>query len=848
MSPESGPQYKLQRLAALVPGAVLRNGELRMACPAHGGSNPDSLKLTVSADGSTILAYCHSNECSWPEIREAIGRDTGLDLGGARQRVPDPRSGGASRHGSRTFRYRYQRDGGPDVTQVDQRWDGPCGRGGCAAEGPHKHQWREPAGVEDSSHYRILLHQPESPVPGLPPVIAEGEKSAAAAAEAGYQAYSYLGGATGAAKADYSALAGRELVLVAPDNDAVGRRAALRSALELLRLNVREVRVLDSALLPRFQGSDLADLDLPARRGFLASRGGESYTGILRVLYELSLLEYARQVQNLPESHLVPVAVSRNGVLLDFIGVVWDAVYASLCSPGSERLFARGRELVEVGFRKGRMLKDGRQANDVFILPVSSTRLGTLSCEAVWWHKEKTAFNPLEFFQGEAALDCDDVLESARAALESATPLPYSWPGWKQAKRGWEFGLWHRNPHWPSKEALDFLYSSPPSTLPPLERVLHAPALSPDGSRMLSSLGYHQDIAAWIAEDGALDLGALPAPAGALGRIWEVFGEFPFATDTDRAHFLALLLAGVIGPACAAKPSFLGDKPAPGTGASLMMETAALLVGGVRPHRLTARGGREISSDVELEKSLVSAGLSGNPFVFLDNATGKLDSPVWNTYITSEVWGARRLGVNENVSVDRTTIVDMVTGNNVLTTDESERRIVPLYLDAAIEDPSARSFEFDPKSKVVSNRRYYLEAVVALVQHWLSEGRPAGPQVRMWGGFEEWREITSGVLHAAGVEGFGGTTGRPSSLRRVDDGTAEFVQDWWERFGSTPVKAKDLRELVNEDTSGTSRGFSAYVKRLVNRFYPIGDGVAVRVLPGRQDHRGVQYFRLSSGE
>ena len=829
-------------------GVRVSRGEVRMACPAHGGSNADSLKLTVSDDGQTLLAYCHSNECAWPEIRDAIERDTGLSLGGPRHRIPDPRSGGgADRRGCRTFRYRYQRDGAPDIIQVDQRWDGPCGRGGCDAEGPHKHTWREPAGVEDSSGYRILLHPPESAAPGLPPVVAEGEKSAAAAAEAGYPGFSYLGGASGAAKADYSPLAGRELVLIAPDNDAPGRRAALRSALELLRLNVGKVQVLDPALLPQFKGADLADLDLPARRGFLASRSGDSYDGVIRVLYELALLDYTRRVQALPESRLVPVEVSRNGVLLDFIRVVWDAVYASLCAPGAERLFNRGSELVEVEFRRGKILADGSQDNDTYVQEVNARRLGALSCEAVWWHKEKTSFKPLTSFAGDAQTDPNDVLDAARAALEAAQPLPYSWPGWKEGKKRLEFGLWHRESHWPSREGLDFLYASPPNALPPVQRVLHGPVLSPDGSRMLSSLGYHQEIAAWIAEDGAVDMGVLPAPDECLSRIWEVFGQFPFATEADRAHFLALLLAGIIGPSCAAKPAFLADKPAPGTGATLLMETAALLVGGVRPHRLTARGGREISSDAELEKSLVAAGLSGNPAVFLDNATGSLDSPVWNSYITSEVWQARRLHFNENASVDRTTIVDMVTGNNLLTTDESERRVVPLYLDAAVEDPSARAFSFDPKAKVLSNRTYYLEAVVGLVQHWLGGGRPAGPELRLWGGFERWRDLTSAVLHSAGVQGFGGESGRPSALRRSDDGTADFVRDWWEQHGSTPVKTRDLRELVADDAAVSSpQSFNARLKRLVNRIYRVADDTLVRVEAGERDHRNTQFFYLSA--
>ena len=62
-------------------------------------------------------------------------------------------------------------------------------------------------------------------------------RPARAVAAVGYPAYSYLGGASGADKADYSVLAGAPLVLVAPDRDRTGRAAALHSVLALLSLD-----------------------------------------------------------------------------------------------------------------------------------------------------------------------------------------------------------------------------------------------------------------------------------------------------------------------------------------------------------------------------------------------------------------------------------------------------------------------------------------------------------------------------------------------------------------------------------------------------------------------------------
>lgn len=387
-----------------------------------------------------------------------------------------------------------------------------------------------------------------------------------------------------------------------------------------------------------------------------------------------------------------------------------------------------------------------------------------------------------------------------------------------------------------------------PDAVPALDRVLHAPALDPDGGGLLSTPGYHPSIAAWIADDGAVDPESLPPPDECLSRIWEVFGEFPFATEASRANFLALLIAGIIGPACGPKPAFLGDKPAAGTGATLMMRTAAFLVGGADPHWLTARSGRESASDGELEKSLVTAALSGNPFVLLDNATGRLDSPVWNTYVTAEEWSARKLGVNESVPFDRTTLVDMVTGNNLLATEESERWVLPIYLDAKVEVPSSRTFSFNPKRRVLDGRLRYLEAVTGLVAHWVRAGRPPGPVIEGFGNFEEWRDTTSGVLHAAGVEGFGGDTGRSPSVRLLDDGTGEFIQSWWDSYRSDGVTGKSLRECSSPIDAEGPRAIGAYLQRLSGRIFNVsGDGelFPVQVSQSGLDNHRTRVYVLS---
>lgn len=250
---ETGPWARLERLASLAHGS-LRNNELRMACPAHGGSNPDSLKLTVS--GGTVLAYCHSNECSWEDICAAVLSSHGVDL-----RSPGARQTPGQQSVKRVWTY-ARVSGGPSVEQHELRVpDGvSCGFRRCSDTRAHKHCWQEPKGVGRGG-FGLLAHGE----PGGVPVVAEGEKTAAAVGSLdGFTGYSYFGGSACAAKADYSVLAGSELVLVAPDNDDAGRKSSRQSAIALHTLGLR-VRVLDAKLLPPDKGSDLADVD-PVQR------------------------------------------------------------------------------------------------------------------------------------------------------------------------------------------------------------------------------------------------------------------------------------------------------------------------------------------------------------------------------------------------------------------------------------------------------------------------------------------------------------------------------------------------------------------------------------------------------
>ena len=93
-----------------------------------------------------------------------------------------------------------------------------------------------------------------------------------------------------------------------------------------------------------------------------AASGGNctEYASLAAPALALAELGYRAKVSRLPQSARPRFPVSKENELREFVDDVWNAIIRGLCSPGSEKLFRRGcKELVEVRFRQGKMLRNG---------------------------------------------------------------------------------------------------------------------------------------------------------------------------------------------------------------------------------------------------------------------------------------------------------------------------------------------------------------------------------------------------------------------------------------------------------------------------------------------------------
>lgn len=248
------------------------NGSGWMArCPAHDDGRA-SLSVAVGDDGR-VLIHCHAG-CT----TEAVVAGLGLTLAdlmaginrspcsapqaatkakankGSRRKKSDPPVYATAKdaiaelerkHGPRSAAWTYEDAGGDPVGMV-VRWDTHSGKDIRPVSKTGK-GWIVGGMAEPRPLYRLpeLLARPDERV-----YVCEGEKAAEAAASIGLLTTTSPHGCESAKTADWSPLAGRDVVIL-PDNDDAGRRYAKQVAGILAALEpAPSVKIVDLPELP----------------------------------------------------------------------------------------------------------------------------------------------------------------------------------------------------------------------------------------------------------------------------------------------------------------------------------------------------------------------------------------------------------------------------------------------------------------------------------------------------------------------------------------------------------------------------------------------------------------------
>jgi hypothetical protein len=341
------------------------------------------------------------------------------------------------------------------------------------------------------------------------------------------------------------------------------------------------------------------------------------------------------------------------------------------------------------------------------------------------------------------------------------------------------------------------LLATPDMPLPILRGIVSAPVFSAEGV-LQTAPGFHESTGLFYAPtDGFVLPPVSDSPStGDVARakaliLDDLLGDFPFVSDSERAHAVALFLLPFVRPMIAgATPLHLIEKPTPGTGATLLVDALTDPASGQPAAAMT-----EGRCEEEWRKRITAYLLSGASTVFLDNLRARLDSSALASAITTPLWRDRILG-HSTIAHIPVRCVWIATGNNPALSNEMARRAIRIRLDARMDRPWLReTFKHENlRSWYRDNRARLVWAALTLVQNWVSEGMPPADQAL--GMFEDWARVMGGILDAAGISGF---LDNVEELYDQADAEGaqwrEFVARWWQKFGEESVGVADLSLL-----------------------------------------------------
>ncbi len=420
-------------------------------------------------------------------------------------------------------------------------------------------------------------------------------------------------------------------------------------------------------------------------------------------------------------------------------------------------------------------------------------------------------------------------------------------------------GILARSAVWPQKHrrasepgrpprdiARDFLVN-PDRRLPELAAIATTPVFDARG-HLLNRSGYYHDSALLLKLDGAWEtLEVAPCPTAAdvdAARdllLNELLVNFPFKTASDRAHLVAALIlpfarAMVLGPT----PLHYLGAPTVAAGKTLLSDLVRIVTVGDNYGTMTLT-----ANDGDTRKKLTAVLRSGAQTIVIDNVRGGIRSAELAAMITAKVWGDRLLGTSDMVYLPNRALW-IVTGTNLDLSLEIARRCVRVRL---IPEPGRDKEQPIFRHKEVcawatDHRRQLVQAVLTVIQSWIAAGRPEGTRVRA--SFESWSRVVGGIIEHVGLPGFLGDEAEFfAEADQESQELAAFVAIWWEKFGPSQVKARDLQSLALEHdllahaldgktASSRDSRFGRFLSSLHERRF---DDLVVVAAPGRTGSR-----------
>lgn len=277
-----------------------------------------------------------------------------------------------------------------------------------------------------------------------------------------------------------------------------------------------------------------------------------------------------------------------------------------------------------------------------------------------------------------------------------------------------------------------------------------------------------------------------------IRRLDALLDGFPFVSPVDRSVAISGLITPVCRAAMTVAPLHAVSAPTAGSGKSFLVDLFSALISGT-PAPATPVG----KSEEETEKRLSSAMMEGSPIIVLDNVNGQLYGDALCQCVERPIVKFRVLGESRMVEIENKQTI-FATGNNISLVDDMTRRTILCSLDAEMERPEMRQFNFDPMSEILDNRGQYIADALTIVRAYKLAGHPDKlPQLASFG---EWSDL---VRSAIVWLGFDDPLISMDRVRDADgrlDSLKAFIAAWYSSDPTGKKSSADLIELSLTDT------------------------------------------------
>ncbi len=346
-----------------------------------------------------------------------------------------------------------------------------------------------------------------------------------------------------------------------------------------------------------------------------------------------------------------------------------------------------------------------------------------------------------------------------------------------------------------------------------LEAVCTAPTLRPDGS-VLDTPG-HDEKTGLLYITSALIPPKVPAAPSvaealdALALLWRPFREFPIVDPVSVGVLLSALLSAALRPSLPTCPAYGFDAPSAGTGKTLIAKcVAAMSTGGDVSVMPPAK------DEDEWRKRLFAGLRGGDTVLLLDNVREPLGNAAIDSFITSPSFKDRVLGESTTQELPNKALF-LITGNNLVLTGDTHRRVLIARMDAQQEQPFTREFAFNPLQEVIKQRQAMVVAALTIVRAYITAGRPKAARGRI-ASFEVWDDLVRQPL--CWLQQFVGSAKRQDlptfadpaeSITRSESENPDqaklgaMLSAWHAAFGNTPTTVAQAKSFSDPHVTTT---------------------------------------------